>query len=200
LADQTIIVKTYAGKSLEVATAAYQVDAPRIAASGYVPTSQTWAPGEYGCGSFIGALILCFILVGIFVFLYMLIVKPDGTLTVTYELRAIPVTSVADGLPIEAGMPAAQRRPCPYCAELILPAARVCRFCSRELPEGWAGEVSAPVSEPVTVHGAFEVGARVKRTPSGAVGEVIAIEGEAITVRWPDNRSSTHLRRDLRLL
>lgn len=33
------------------------------------------------------------------------------------------------------------RKPCPYCAELILPAARVCRFCSQELSSGWADEV-----------------------------------------------------------
>ena len=197
LADQNpVIVKTYPGKSLDVATAAYQADAPRMAASGYVPTSQTWAPGEYGCGSFIAALLLCVILVGIFVFFYMLIVKPDGTLTVTYELRVIPGASAADGLPIDVGAPVVQRQPCPYCAELIIPAARVCRFCSHELPQGWAGAVAVPA--PPQARTPFDIGSRVKRTPSGAIGQVIAIEGEAITVRWPDDRSSTHLRRDLR--
>ena len=30
------------------------------------------------------------------------------------------------------------RRPCPFCAEPILPAATLCRFCRRELPERWA--------------------------------------------------------------
>jgi hypothetical protein len=25
------------------------------------------------------------------------------------------------------------RVPCPYCAEMILPGAKVCRFCGREL-------------------------------------------------------------------
>lgn len=28
----------------------------------------------------------------------------------------------------------AARVPCPFCAELILPGARVCRFCGRDLP------------------------------------------------------------------
>ena len=27
---------------------------------------------------------------------------------------------------------------CPYCSEAILATASVCRFCSRELPAGWA--------------------------------------------------------------
>jgi Superinfection immunity protein len=29
------------------------------------------------------------------------------------------------------------RAPCPWCAEEILVAARVCRFCGHELPEDW---------------------------------------------------------------
>lgn len=31
-----------------------------------------------------------------------------------------------------------RRRPCPLCAEAILPAARVCHYCKQELPLGWA--------------------------------------------------------------
>jgi hypothetical protein len=30
------------------------------------------------------------------------------------------------------------RRPCPYCAEAIARAAKICRFCGKELPAGWA--------------------------------------------------------------
>lgn len=30
------------------------------------------------------------------------------------------------------------RRPCPHCAEAILPAATVCPHCKRDLPEAWA--------------------------------------------------------------
>ena len=33
------------------------------------------------------------------------------------------------------------RQPCPYCAEPIMPAARVCRFCGRELPSGWTDPI-----------------------------------------------------------
>jgi len=42
------------------------------------------------------------------------------------------------------------------------------------------------------------VGSRVRRTLNGPIGEVIAVDRDAITVRWPNNRSSTHLRRDLK--
>ncbi len=82
-----IIVRTYRG-SQSSAVAQFRADAVRLAAQGYFPTSQSWAPGSYGCGCFIVAVLLCFLLIGILIFIYMLIVKPAGTLSVTYELRA----------------------------------------------------------------------------------------------------------------
>src|SRR5580700_2323774 len=42
-----------------------------------------------------------------------------------------------------------ERRPCPFCAEAILPEATVCRFCGRNLRSGWAGANSG-VQGPVT--------------------------------------------------
>jgi hypothetical protein len=181
--DQQVIVKIYRGRTQEIATAAYQSDAALMAPKGYFPTSQSWAPGAYGCGSFLGALLLFLVIVGILVFIYMLIVKPDGTLTVTYELRPDAMSD-------------AQRRPCPFCAELIQSAAKVCRFCSRELPEGWAPEEAKPAAS----QGAFDIGARVTRahSPLGPVGEVAAIDGEVVTVKWPRNRTSVHLGGDLK--
>ena len=55
---------------------------------GYQPVVQSWADGSWGCGSFLVALLLCFVVIGLVVFVYMLIVKPAGTLTVTYRLKS----------------------------------------------------------------------------------------------------------------
>lgn len=84
---ETTVVKTYHGRE-QAAAQAFQSDAAAMAAKGYHPTSQQYAPGSYGCGSFIIAALLCLVLIGIIVFIYMLVVKPPGVLTVTYEYRA----------------------------------------------------------------------------------------------------------------
>jgi hypothetical protein len=86
VAQQPVIVRTYHGTQ-ESATAAFKRDAEKLAAQGYVPVSQNWAGGSWGCGAFIIALLLCVILIGFLIFIYMLIVKPGGTLTVTYQLQ-----------------------------------------------------------------------------------------------------------------
>ncbi len=121
--QKQILVKTYKGNQQQ-ATDAFQADAVKMVARGYYPTAQTWAPGSYGCGSFLLALLLCVVIIGIFIFIYMLIVKPAGTLSVTYELRAIqpPSGSVATM--------AYDEQTCPQCAERIKAEAKVCRYCS----------------------------------------------------------------------
>ena len=122
-----VIVRTYKG-SQATAIAAYQADAANMAAAGYFPTSQSWAPGAYGCGAFLVALLLCVILIGILVFVYMLIVKPEGSLSVTYELRAISNSSTNAVSGVE--------KACPKCAEQVKAAALVCRFCGHEFVSG----------------------------------------------------------------
>jgi len=98
-----VIVKTYKG-SQSAAAAEFSRDSQKMAEKGYFPTSQSWAPGAYGCGSFLVALILCVVLIGILIFIYMLIVKPPGTLSVTYELReSLPKDSW--GMPIKPPAP-----------------------------------------------------------------------------------------------
>ncbi len=118
--QETIVIKTYKGNQAAAATA-FRYDAEAMEARGYYPTSQTWAPGSYGCFAFIVALILCVVLIGILIFIYMVIVKPAGTLTVTYELRAPNESSTAI-LPVE-------EKTCPKCAERVKAAAVICRFC-----------------------------------------------------------------------
>jgi hypothetical protein len=89
-AGEQIIVKTYTGSQAE-ATISFQADAARMAAQGYFPVFQSWAPGQWRPRAFIAALMLCFLIVGIPALIYMLIVTPDGSLTVTYGLRGASV-------------------------------------------------------------------------------------------------------------
>jgi hypothetical protein len=117
----SVVTKTYKGRESEAA-GAFQKDSATMAAQGYFPTSQSYAAGSYGCGSFLLALALCFVLIGIIVFIYMLLVKPPGVLTVTYEYRA----------PIAAAAAQGAEKICPRCAETIKAAASVCRFCNHE--------------------------------------------------------------------
>ena len=112
-------VKTYAGDQQE-AIASFQQDAPALAAKGYFPISQNYIPGRYGIGAFVFALLLCFALVGILVFIYMLIVAPKGVLSVTYEFRGT------------AALNAGNEKTCPRCAEQVKAAATICRFCNHQ--------------------------------------------------------------------
>jgi Uncharacterised protein family UPF0547 len=115
---QKIIVKTYKG-SQSVATSAFQKDADKMAQTGYYPTSQNFAQGSYGAIGFLIALLLCFVFIGIVIFIYMLLVKPDGTLSVTYELQQPVIEQIV-----------VAEKQCPRCAEIVKEEAKICRFCS----------------------------------------------------------------------
>jgi uncharacterized membrane protein len=81
---ELIVIKTYRGTESE-AIGKFKKDAILMSSMGYTPTNQVWVAGRYSGMSFFMALILCLVLVGFLVFIYMLIVKPDGSLTVTYQ-------------------------------------------------------------------------------------------------------------------
>lgn len=84
-----IVTRSYRG-SPQSAAWAFQRDAAAMAGAGYAPVSQQYVPGSWGAGPFIfGVLALLFFGLGLLVLAYLVIVKPDGTLTVTYS-RAAP--------------------------------------------------------------------------------------------------------------
>jgi hypothetical protein len=89
LADtSTIPVEAYKGKQREAA-ACFQAHSIEMAAEGYLPTWQSWAPGEWAREAYVVAVLLIFLFgVGILFLAYLLIVEPEGVLTVTYERRA----------------------------------------------------------------------------------------------------------------
>lgn len=94
------IVRTYRGWQQADAAGAFQADAGELAKQGYAPTTQSWAQGQWGCGAFLVAVLLCFLLIGFLVFIYMLLVKPQGTLTVTYmRSENVAVPTPAPGSP-----------------------------------------------------------------------------------------------------
>jgi hypothetical protein len=53
---------------------------------------------------FVVAVLLFIVLVGILIFLYLLIVKPEGTLTVVYALRESPAPQAAEPAPPARGL------------------------------------------------------------------------------------------------
>ena len=88
-ANHPTIVRVYRGMQQADAITAFQADATELAKHGYTPSTQSWAQGQWGCGAFLVALLLCILLIGFLIFIYMLAVKPEGTLTVTYEYRGL---------------------------------------------------------------------------------------------------------------
>src|SRR5262245_23726508 len=126
--QRPVIIKTYRGSQTE-ATKRFQANSAEMAAHGYFPTSQSWVPGQWAVGAFIVAVLLIFLFgLGLLILGYMLIVKPDGALTVTYERRT-----------------AIEEKTCPRCAERIKAAALVCHFCGHEFAPGEVKKVEEQV-------------------------------------------------------
>lgn len=107
------VVKKYVGKEIN-AREEFRRDRVRMQENGYHVISEVYVPGQYSAFTYIVAVLLLLIFVGILILFYMLIVKPDGTLIVTYEYRE----EIKEDTKI-----------CPDCAETVKAAARKCRFC-----------------------------------------------------------------------
>src|SRR6516162_3238531 len=78
----SILVKAYKGKRGEAASQ-FRADSIEMAAGGYFPKWQSWAPGEWPKKAYVVAgLLMLFFGMGILVLAYLLNVEPDGTFTV----------------------------------------------------------------------------------------------------------------------
>jgi len=120
-ANSRVLIRSYRAKDQAAAAANFRDEAAILAQFGYSPTSQSWAAGQWGCGAFGLAALLAILIVGLLLLLFLVIVKPEGTLTVTYERQALnePVEQTATKI-------------CPQCAETVQAAAKLCRFCRFE--------------------------------------------------------------------
>ena len=81
------LVRTYRGHQQSQAIASYVKDAETLAQHGYEPAGQSWGDGQWDGGFFLIALILSLFGIGLILLAYMAIIRPDGTLCVTYRLR-----------------------------------------------------------------------------------------------------------------
>jgi hypothetical protein len=113
------LVRVYKGSQSE-ASQLFARDVAQLMPQGWVVVSQSYAPGSWGCGAFLIALALCIFLIGILVFIYMLIVKPAGVLTVTY-VRQLPSAPMTGGpvCPKCRSQVAVGQSPCPRCGQAI---------------------------------------------------------------------------------
>jgi hypothetical protein len=89
--EGAVISRYFKGTPQATATDAAEFLA-HITPLGWTETGRTYTTGSWGCGPFLVALLLAIVLIGIIVFLYLLIVKPAGTLVVTYSRAETPKT------------------------------------------------------------------------------------------------------------
>ena len=103
------LLRVYIGNQQADTAEALAREAALLGQAGYRPTTQSWAQGQWGCGAWLVALLLSILVIGLVVFLFLVIVKPDGTLTVTFARDVEPRREAAPavGLPSdEAPAPA----------------------------------------------------------------------------------------------
>jgi len=82
------LVRMYGGRAQREAIASYVQDAEALAQRGYAPVGQGWGDGQWDGAYFLLALVLSPSGIGLILLAYMAIIRPDGTLCITYRLRA----------------------------------------------------------------------------------------------------------------
>jgi hypothetical protein len=100
--DPPSLVRLYRGSQQPDAVAEFEKEASSLATRGYLPSTQSWATGQWGVGAWLIAVLACLLIalaiwllvVAVFVFAFMLIVRPDGSLTVTYVRQTQQASAV----------------------------------------------------------------------------------------------------------
>ncbi len=82
------VVRTYTGREQQDVVARYVSDAETLATRGYEPVGQSWGDGQWDAALFVLALILSLFGIGLILLAYMAIIRPSGSLVVTYRLVA----------------------------------------------------------------------------------------------------------------
>lgn len=79
------LVRAYRGREQADVIAAYVSDAGDLTARGYEPVAQSWGDGQWSGAFVLLTLILCLFAIGFLFLAYILAIRPDGTLLVTYR-------------------------------------------------------------------------------------------------------------------
>ena len=82
-----LVVRNYGAKNVDHAAQLFAEDSRVFTLQGYAPVGQAWAQGQWDGGQYAVGCLLSFVGIGLVLLLYMLIVKPGGVLTVTYEMQ-----------------------------------------------------------------------------------------------------------------
>ncbi len=85
----TILARIYPGIH-EAAVELFQMDAELLADQGYLPVGQSYAEGRWRTSVVILVILASAVVIGLPFLAYMIVVRPPGSLAVTYELTRRP--------------------------------------------------------------------------------------------------------------